>query len=555
MSNSLQAAENGPQNASQVIQLSGTGTNPPVPQLYTNPGDPSYLTSGVIGWNDADSNATFQCSLVLSSASPTYSPCTSPYNYSGLSENTTYTFYVTATDGGTSSPLTWSWEVVPSQITVTFAGTGTGSVTSNPSGLSCTGTCTVQFNGVPVTLTATPTGGSTFAGWSNVTPDPLDQCPVAGNPTQCMLQTGDSFQSVTATFTAANFPNTTNVCQAPFTSPAPCSQTTTFTYNVPSSDTYTAVNVLTQGASGQDFTLSSTTCTGSLTGGNPCTIDVTFKPKAPGLRLGAIQLTHSSSPTPATIFISAVGQGPAIGFTPSLTSIVPTTGLANPGEEAVDGAGNIYIASVIHNGTVLKIPAGGGPQSTVGTGLNFPYGVAVDGAGNVYISNSDSGTSTVVEVTPGGVQTTLPTTVFAPQGLKLDAAGDLFIADTGNNRVVELPANGGSQVAVNVPVTPALNNPVGLAFDAAGDLFIADSGNARVVEVPAGAGTPTIVNTGSYHSRQSLRCCGGRSRRSVHCGLRQRRQWGVGGSRQRSYFHGAGWSYRSHREYADHCGH
>jgi YVTN family beta-propeller protein len=505
MSNSLQATQNGPQNASQVIQLSGTGTNPPVPQFYTNPGNPSYLTSGVLGWNDADSNATFQCSLVISPAGPSYSPCTSPYNYSGLQENTTYTFSVEAIDGGTSSPATWSWQVVPSQITLTFAGTGTGSVTSSPSGLSCTSNCTVQFNGVPVTLTATPTGSSTFAGWTDTSgADPNDQCPVAGNPTQCYLVTQDSFKSATATFTGANFPSTTNVCQSPFTSPAPCSQTSTFTYNIPSSDTYTAVNVLTQGASGQDFTLSSTTCTGSLVGGNNCTIDVKFSPKAPGLRLGAIQLTHSSSPTPATIFISAVGQGPAVGFTPSATSVIlPSAGVTNPAQVAVDGAGNVYVASARSAGSVLKIPAGGGSPTTVGTGLNFPYGVAVDGAGNVYISNSSSLTNTVVEVTPANVQTTLPTTVFAPQGLALDAAGDLFIADSGNARVVELPANGSPQTTISTG-SITLSNPVGVAFDAAGDLYIADSGTGntpgppQVVEVPANAGTPTVVNTGSY---------------------------------------------------------
>ena len=50
-----------------------------------------------------------------------------------------------------------------SQITVTIAGGGAGTVTSSPSGINCPGTCFANFtNGTKVTLTATPAAGSTF---------------------------------------------------------------------------------------------------------------------------------------------------------------------------------------------------------------------------------------------------------------------------------------------------------------------------------------------------------------------------------------------------------
>ena len=46
-------------------------------------------------------------------------------------------------------------------------GTGTGTVTSSPAGINCGVTCSFEFEeGKEVTLTATPEGGSTFAGWS-----------------------------------------------------------------------------------------------------------------------------------------------------------------------------------------------------------------------------------------------------------------------------------------------------------------------------------------------------------------------------------------------------
>ena len=49
-------------------------------------------------------------------------------------------------------------------ITVNFAGGGTGTITSSPSGLGCASTCTASFPaGTTVTLTATPSG--TFGSW------------------------------------------------------------------------------------------------------------------------------------------------------------------------------------------------------------------------------------------------------------------------------------------------------------------------------------------------------------------------------------------------------
>ncbi len=61
-----------------------------------------------------------------------------------------------------------NFSAVPSStLVVTMSGPGTGTVASNPSGISCPTTCSASFaNGTQITLTATPGTGASFGGWS-----------------------------------------------------------------------------------------------------------------------------------------------------------------------------------------------------------------------------------------------------------------------------------------------------------------------------------------------------------------------------------------------------
>jgi hypothetical protein len=86
--------------------------------------------------------------------------------------------------------VTATFDVVPRALTVTKAGSGTGTVISSPAGIDCGATCATSFaNGTMVTLTATPDAGSTFTGWGG-------DCTGAG---PCVV-TMDQDRAVTATF-------------------------------------------------------------------------------------------------------------------------------------------------------------------------------------------------------------------------------------------------------------------------------------------------------------------------------------------------------------------
>ncbi len=80
-------------------------------------------------------------------------------------------------------------------LSVTKAGTGTGTVTSDPGAIDCGTNCQETFeHGALVTLTATPDASSTFTGWSGA-------CTGAG---ACQVQMEEA-QRVTATFTLKRY--------------------------------------------------------------------------------------------------------------------------------------------------------------------------------------------------------------------------------------------------------------------------------------------------------------------------------------------------------------
>jgi phospholipase C len=81
-------------------------------------------------------------------------------------------------------------------LTVSLSGTGTGSVTSNPSGINCGQTCQANFNsGTSVTLTATADANSTFAGWSGGGCSGTSACTVALSASQQVTATFNPIQS------------------------------------------------------------------------------------------------------------------------------------------------------------------------------------------------------------------------------------------------------------------------------------------------------------------------------------------------------------------------
>jgi len=289
---------------------------------------------------------------------------------------------------------------------------------------------------------------------------------------------------------------------------SPPSVAVPFTFT--STETLNAPVVLTGGATSKDFTQTATTCSGTISVGNSCTVTVQFAPAAPGLRLGAVQLEDSSGNLLATANIYGTGIGPQVAFPSNSDPSVIGSGFSLPNGLAVDGSGDVFVADAANN-AVKEIVAVGGQVSststvnTVASGFKNPAGVAVDGSGDVFVADNGNGAVKEIVAVNGQVSSassvnTVGSGFSSPFGVAVDGSGDVFVGDSGGGTVKEIVAESGqvsSSSTVNT-IDSGFNAPRGVAVDGDGDVFLADNGNNAVKEIVAVNGqvsSSSTVNT------------------------------------------------------------
>jgi sugar lactone lactonase YvrE len=312
-----------------------------------------------------------------------------------------------------------------------------------------------------------------------------------------------------------------NLC--PASSPQPCTQSATLNFNVQAlsenlSDV--VVKVATQGGENLDFTATSDTCTGSFTTLTTCAIGIQFKPLAPGIRLGAVDVvgvvasngddlrsnghsnavmrkahhnSHSQNSHPdfvfpdgatelATVYLHGIGSGPLAGFDAGLINTLPINLAQTPYISGVtaDTNGDLFVVDEAH--CVVS-------EYVAATGLTS----VVAGSGTCGESAGDGGLATAA-------------TFQDIWRVAVNARGDLFIPDystcvirkvdglTGIINTIAGTANARGYTADGVlAIDATLSFPLDIAFDDAGNLFYLDYQEALVRRIDVSSGILTTV--------------------------------------------------------------
>ncbi len=230
---------------------------------------------------------------------------------------------------------TFNTSVTTFALSVTLSGTGTGTVKSSPSGITCPGTCSANFNsGTVVTLTAIAAAGSTFTGWSGACTG-TGTCSVTMSAAKAVTATFNSSSSpaVTLTPTSLNF-------GAVATGVTSAIKTVTLKNSGKATLTITAITIT--GTNSGDFPETST-CGSSLAAGAACIIKVQFKPSATGARSASVSITDNAAGSPQQVPLSGTGTTAKLVPTPlgfgtlavGLTSVVHKVTLTNVGTTAL----------------------------------------------------------------------------------------------------------------------------------------------------------------------------------------------------------------------------
>jgi len=251
---------------------------------------------------------------------------------------------------------------------------------------------------------------------------------------------------------------------------------------------------------------------------------------APARWSSLLALVLLIAPVEAQYTIQTIaGGGPPDGLAATNVGMSPY-GLA------LDAAGNLYVASPVHQ-RIFKISPSGTVTTAAGNGaVGYPgnglpatnaalqnaLGVTVDRSGNIYIADSQNGrirkvtTDGLVKTVAGGGPPSpnlgdgglaVNATLASPRTVAVDDTGNLFISDLGNHRVRKVSIAGIiTTVAGNGisgysgdggPATSAsLSSVFAVALDSSGSLYIADWENGRIRRVSPGGVITTFAGNG-----------------------------------------------------------
>jgi len=159
----------------------------------------------------------------------------------------------------------------------------------------------------------------------------------------------------------------------------------------------------------------------------------------------------------------------------------------NFGGMTIDSKGNFYVLVEVPD-EILEFPVGGNiPSRTIRPGFPSGAGIAVDKTGNIYIGGPSGGIRKIPAT--GGSGITVGSDRNLPGSLAIDTVGNLYFSDFNDNQIKEITAGGGSTTTL-IAGTSAV---FGIAVDASDNVYMQDLESLALMKYPPSGQNPEIV--------------------------------------------------------------
>ncbi len=202
----------------------------------------------------------------------------------------------------------------------------------------------------------------------------------------------------------------------------------------------------------------------------------------------AINIAHNPGANISSLFALQTASSP---FMPDLSAapndftiavIYTGGGLYSPEGVAIDGSGDIWVASSSLGGSINEFKPNGAPVSGssgfTGGGLDAPYGILIDTTGNVWASNLDGNSLSEFNPATGNPVSSTGSSGAGhnePEEITIDPSGHIWAANFGGDSLSEFNSSNGSPVSPSAFTGGGLYAPLGLAVDTSAHLWIANT--------------------------------------------------------------------------------
>ncbi len=406
--------------------------------------------------------------------------------------NPTFNIALSGTVGSSSTGFSLA-------VTISQSRAATGSVTSNPSGINCPGTCSVTFGaGDMVTLTPVAGPNSAFVGWSG-----------ACTGTGACVVTMSQMQSLTAQFSPSSIvvaligPGTGTVTSSPTGISCPPTCSANFSPSTPVTLTANATGSSVFLGWGASCLNRANTCQFQLTGSGNVNVTAFFGVPAIPFSLGQVLVADSQDGmifvynSTATLLQVLNANVP----NPLNPTVLNTVALLRG--MAFDAKGNLYAAN-LDGAMVVTFPSTGTTPTFLGNNP-APYSVVVDPVGDTIVGQEFPVGATLLEFAQG--DTGPPTSSFfpvyesttsAPNWIELLQDGETILYTLGSQTVKSFDIKLNTQnpdFASNLPGPAAFalrQVPDGTVLVADSDRIVRLDSNGNVTQTYTISKTPAV---------------------------------------------------------------